>query len=480
MSIDLSILYSGSGTASATMSPTAMYRKLQKLASENEEKSKPDAATELAKKTAREFNNAAIRLRNSQIKEENARTLNDALYYQGRAATATTVSELINDDRFIRVLAEANGYGEMFKYDPQRLRDILTSDLDDPGSVARQGTLKDLELARKYGFGTTGTLLDADGNTVGLDADGKVVNDGTHVTPLDPGLARLRKLQIDVNGRAQVTTGSAIPADDGKLIFGQDIGARDASAYSSSKKRSLLEEEAAPSNAKPASYYEFAGPEFDNFRKRSDVQSEITYFTENIGRIESLDDFFNNQRLLKFVLSAYDLESEAQYPGKIRKILESDLTDVDSLANRFQDPRFKKMTEDLGFFFFKEAKLKLGSTAIELSQKYERVKYEQYLDEQAPGVRAAIEFSRRIKDVDMTVQLLGDGVLREVITVANNLPQELAYQEVDSQVTAIEKRVDVKSLKNDPVEIEKMVTRYLTFKGAESSGGQSYLLNLFG
>ncbi|MFN4163221.1 MAG: DUF1217 domain-containing protein [Ferrovibrio sp.] len=480
MSIDLSILYSGAGASSATMSPTAMYRKLQKLAAENEAKSAPDVAAEQAKKTAREFNNAAIRLRNSQIKEENARVQNDAAYYQGRTATATTVSELINDDRFMRVLAEANGYGDMFRFNPQRLRDILTSDLNDPGSVARQGTLKDLELAKKYGFGATGTLLDTDGNTVGLDADGKVVNDGTHVAPLDPGLARLRKLQIDVDGKALVTSGSADPADDGKLIFGSDIGARDASAYSINQKRGLLQEEAAPTTTKSINYYEFDGPEFQNFRQRKDVQSEIDYFKENIGRIESLDDFFNNQRLLKFVLSAYDLESEAKYPGKIRKILESDLTDVDSLANRFQDPRFKKMTQDLGFFIFQEDKLKLGSTALDLGRKYERVKYEQYLDEQAPGVRAAIEFSRRIKDVDLTVQLLGDGVLREVITVANNLPQELAYQEVDSQVTALEKRVDVKALKNDQNEIDKVITRYLTFKGAESSGGQSYLLNLFG
>lgn len=480
MSIDLSILYSGASASSGTMSPTAMYRKLQKLAAENEANSQPDAAVEEAKTAAREFTNAAIRLQNAQAKENNARVQNDVIYYNNRAATATTVSELINDDRFMRVLAYGNGYEDLFKTNPQKLRDILTSDLNDPNSVARKGTLKDLELAKKYGFGSTGALLDTNGNAVGLDSNGKVVNDGTMVTPLDPGLARLRKLQIDANGKAMVTSGSKNPADDGKLIFGPDIAARDASTYSAKQSLGLQQEQAAAPNTKSVNYYEFDGPEFQNFRDRRDVQSEIQYFKENIAGIQSLDDFFNNHRLLKFVLSAYDLESEAQYPGKIRKILESDLTDVDSLANRFQDPRYKKMTEDLGFSIFKEMKLKLGSTALDLAQKYERVKYEQHLDEQAPGVRAAIEFSRRIKDVDLTVQLLGDSVLREVITVANNIPKELAYQEVESQITALEKRVDVKSLKSDPNEIEKMVTRYLTFKGAESSGGQSYLLNLLG
>ncbi|MFN4310452.1 MAG: DUF1217 domain-containing protein [Ferrovibrio sp.] len=478
MSIDLSILYSGAGTSSATMSPTAMYRKLQKLAEDNAAKSSSDTAAEKAKAITREFNNAAIRLRNAQAKENNAQVQNDVIYFQNRAATATTVSELVNDNRFLRVLAYANGYEDLYRNDPQKLRDILLSDPNDPGSVARQGSLRDIELSNKYGFGTTGTLLDADGNTVGLNADGKIVNDGSHVAPLDPGLARIRNLLIDNNGRAMVTD-SPIPANDGKLIFGSSLAGRDASLYSAKLSRSILQEEK-PSTSISSTSYEFDSPDFQRFRERRDIKSEIDYFTENIAQIKSVDDFFNNSRLLRFVLSAYDLESEAQYPGKIRKILESDLTDVDSLANRFQDPRFKKMTEDLGIFLFKDVKLKLGSTAIELGRKFERVKYEQYLDEQAPGVRAAIEFTRRIKDVDMTVQLLGDSVLREVITVANNIPKELAYQEVESQVTALEKRVDVTALKNDRNEIEKMITRYLTFKGAESSGGQSYLLNLFG
>ncbi len=97
-------------------------------------------------------------------------------------------------------------------------------------------------------------------------------------------------------------------------------------------------------------------------------------------------------------------------------------------------------------------------------------------------MRAAIEFNRRIKDVTLTVQLLGDNVMREVVTVANNIPNEIAYQEVESQVTAVERKVDLNSLKSDQNEIEKMVMRYLTFKdgGFTAAGSKSYLTNLFG
>lgn len=478
MAIDLSVLLGGS-TTTTTVSSLAMFKKLQQTAEENAAQHAPDDAAAKAKAAIREFNNAAIRLRNSQYKQENAQVENDVNYYKNRARTATTVSELINDDRFLKVLATANGFGDLYLNDKQKLKDILTSDLSNPASVAYQGTLQELELAKKYNFGATGTQLDVNGNTVGIDASGKLVNDGTQVTDLPAGLAKLKGLAIDVNGKALVVTGSSVPANNGKLVSGPDVAGSDAASYSRAQTKTLLDEQAAPTTTQ--NYYEYDSTEYQTFLKRKDLQRDVDYYKENIGSVKTLDDLFNNQRLLNFVLKAYGLESDAQYPGKIRKIIESDLTDVNSLANRFQDPRYKQLTQDLNVAILGTTKLTLGSTTEDIVNKYQQLSYEQHLDEQAPGVRAAIEFERRIKDVDQTVQLLGDSVLREVVTVANNIPKELAYQDTDAQVAALEKRVDLKELKSDQGEIDKLVLRYLTFKDSSSTGSsQSYLLNLFG
>lgn len=481
MAIDLTLLLSGATTSQATMSPMAMYKRLQRVAEENKAKAEPDANQEAVKTRLREMNNAAIRVRNAQYREENARVVNDAVYYKNRAATATTSAELVNDDRFLKVLATANGVEDMYLNNRQKLRDILLSDLSDANSTARTGTLKDLELAKKYNFGATGDQLDEDGNLVGFDADGKLTNDGA-VTPLPASLGKIRSLALDINGKAVLTKDQENPADDGKLIFTIGLPDRDIATYKTKAEKTLLKEEEAPKPTQSVNYYEFAGDDFEKFRQRKDVQREIDYYKENIKDIKTVDDFFNDYRLVKFALSAFDLESEAQYPGKIRKILESDLSDVDSLANRFQDPRFKKMAETLQIGFLKESKLKMESTTIDLVRQYERVKYEQHLDEQAPGVRAAIEFERRIKDVTQTVQLLGDAVLRDVVLTGNSIPKEIAYQEVDAQVAALEKRVDVKALVADDTAIDKLVTRYLTFKstGDNTGNSRSYLLNLFG
>ncbi|MFC3673939.1 DUF1217 domain-containing protein [Ferrovibrio xuzhouensis] len=480
MAIDLSALLGGN-VSSATVSPLAMFKKLQKLAEENKAEHASDSAAEQAKSVVREFNNAATRLRNSQYKQSNAQVQNDVIYFKNRVNSATTVSELINDDRFLRVLANANGFGDLFSTDKQKLKDILTSDLSDPASAAYQGSLKELEFAKKYNFGASGTQLDANGNIVGIDASGKLVNDGSQATDLPAGLAKLKGLAVDLNGTALVVSGAAKPSDNGKLIAGPDVASNDAAAYSKALTKPLLQEQAAPDPSAAPSYYEYDGTEYQTYVKRKDLQKDVDYYRENIGSVKSLDDLFGNQRLLTFVLKSYGLESEAQYPGKIRKIIESDLSDVNSLANRFQDPRYQQLTKDLSVNILGTGKLTLQSTTDDIVKKYQQTSYEQYLDDQAPGVRAAIEFERRIKDVTQTVQLLGDSVLREVVTVANNIPKELAYQETDAQIAALEKRVDLKNLKSDQGEIDKLVLRYLTFKDADGTGSsQSYLLNLFG
>lgn len=480
MAIDLSILISGASTATGTISPIAMYKKLQKLSEENEANNAPDAASEQAKATIRDFNNAAIRVRNAQFRDNNAQVVNDATYYANRVRTANTATELVNDDRFLGILAQANGYQDLFRTDKTKLRAILLSDLTDPNSVARKGTLKDIELAKKYNFALTGNLIDANGKAVGLDANRRVTNAAADiVTPLPNSLAKLRGVAVDVNNIAVVTPTHTPPKDgDGSLINGPDIVAADTSAYKTALTRPLLSEEKAPTVTKK--FYEFEGQEFETFKERSDIKNDVEYYKQNIGDVKSLDDLFKNHRLFTFILSAYDLDSDAQFPGKIRKIIESDLADPNSLANRFQDPRYQQLAKDISFSILGTTKLTLGSTTEDMVKKFQQVSYEKHLDQQAPGVRAAIEFGRRIKDVSQTIQLLGDSVLREVVTVGNNIPKELAFQETASQITALEKKVDVNSLKNDPNEIEKLITRYLTFKDAGASNPNSYLLNLFG
>jgi hypothetical protein len=474
MTIDLSVLYGTSSTSSSgTMSALAMYKRLQKTAEENESANSEAAEKEKLQTQIRDMNNAVIKTRNKQYQADNTQVSNDITYFQNRVATAASAEELVNDDRVLKVIAYANGYGDLYLSDKQKLRDILLSDTSDSSSVARQGTLKDLELAQKYNFGATGDLTDVDGNTVGLDADGTIVNDSSVATALPASLAKIRGLAIDSTGNALVDT-------SGDLIYGTDLMSNDSTAYSTARTKTLLTEETATTETEEP--YVYDGEDYQRFTQRTDIQKDVTYFKENIANVETVDDLFADQKLLNFILKAYDMESDAQYPGKIRKILESDLTDANSLANRFTDPRYAQLATDLDLYASGTGTLTSSATIDSIAEKYQETAYEKNLDEQAPGVRIAIEFKRRLEDVSTTVQLLGDSVLREVITKANYIPDELAYQETEAQIATVEKKVDVTELKNDPDAIEKMVTRYLSIKDSASTSsgsGDSYLLNLF-
>lgn len=461
-------------STSGGLSPYVMYQKLQQQIRENASKSSTSSAKDIAQNTLLEAKNSAIRVRNAQIKATNAEVVSDVDYFKNRAATATTVDELLNDDRALRVIAYATGLQDTFTFNKQRLKDVLKSDLTDANSVARQGTVKELEAAKKFDFGNiAASMTDTNGVTLTISAEGKVLNDGTG-TVLQPGLAKIKNLVVTNSFQAALN-------GDGTVMTGGNLPGTVANDYSKARTKPLLQLESAVTSTSPNAY-ELDSAEFQRFRERSDIKREADYYRENIKNIKSVDDFFADKRLLRFALSAYGLESEAVNAGKMRKVLESDLTDVNSLANRLKDPRFQEIAKDFSFAVFKETKLKMVSTTDDIVRKYERVQYEKSLDDSSPGVRAALEFARRIKNVSQTVQLLGDSVMREVITVANNIPKELAIQEVESQVTAVEKKVDVTKFK-DQAEVDKTVQRYLLNKSSQEAGitgGNGFLLKLFG
>ena len=47
---------------------------------------------------------------------------------------------------------------------------------------------------------------------------------------------------------------------------------------------------------------------------------------------------------MQFVLSAYSMDDELQYMGRMKKILLSKLTDANSLAQKMADPRFREIS----------------------------------------------------------------------------------------------------------------------------------------
>ncbi|MEQ8252125.1 DUF1217 domain-containing protein [Oceanibaculum nanhaiense] len=183
------------------------------------------------------------------------------------------------------------------------------------------------------------------------------------------------------------------------------------------------------------------------FGQTAQVMREVEYFKKKAGSIESVDDLIKDRRLMNFALSAFSLEDEAQYPGRLKKVLESDLDDNSSLANRLSDNRYREIAS--AFDFAKSGMSKLQDAAFleDLTQKYILNEFEKALGNNNPALREATYFLRNIGNVTSPYGILGDNVLRSVVTFTLNLPAQIAVQSVESQARLIEGRLDLDKFK---------------------------------
>jgi hypothetical protein len=183
------------------------------------------------------------------------------------------------------------------------------------------------------------------------------------------------------------------------------------------------------------------------FQDRPTVDKEIQYFRDKAPKLESIDDLFKDQRLLRFITSAYSLDEEIQYPARLRKVLESKVTDKDSLANRLRDPRYAEMSKelllgDLGIISFS------STTLIDkVVNRYVTSEYEKDLGKTNPALREASYFLRKIGSIKDSLTILGDSVLRSVVTFTLDLPPQIAFQSIDKQRSLIDQRIDVNKFK---------------------------------
>ncbi|MFB9950384.1 DUF1217 domain-containing protein [Rhizobium puerariae] len=79
------------------------------------------------------------------------------------------------------------------------------------------------------------------------------------------------------------------------------------------------------------------------------VASDTKYYQENIGKVKTVDEFLDNYRLYSYAMSAYGLDEMTYAKAFMKKVLESDLSDDNSFANRLTDDRYKNFAAAFNF-----------------------------------------------------------------------------------------------------------------------------------
>ena len=182
------------------------------------------------------------------------------------------------------------------------------------------------------------------------------------------------------------------------------------------------------------------------FASQPSVQRQIDNFKRDIKKIDTSEELLENRRVLEFVLTSFGLESEINNVGKLRAVLNSDVDDINSFANRLNDPRFGQLATFLGGEAFGTQNLKTSDKQGVVIDQYLTNRFEQSLAAQNPAVRDALFFLRRINEVGSTFDILGDLALRNIVTDTLDLPKEIARQSVTKQAALIDKGLNLETL----------------------------------
>jgi hypothetical protein len=198
----------------------------------------------------------------------------------------------------------------------------------------------------------------------------------------------------------------------------------------------------------------------DKWSKQATVQQKLAYVKSAIDKATSPDDLINDRRFMEFALSAYGLESEIDKKGLLSRVLKSDLSDENSLANRMNDSRYKEMASTLQFKLLGTVNVKTPAIFEAMKARYLKNEFEKAQGEQSPGLREALYFKENAGKVNSPWAILGDRVLREVVTKTLGIPKEFAVQGVETQATVLTNKIDITKFK-DKAFVDKFIQRYL-------------------
>jgi hypothetical protein len=196
----------------------------------------------------------------------------------------------------------------------------------------------------------------------------------------------------------------------------------------------------------------------------------LDQFRRAVERAPDVASALRDPRVLGVIATALGIPDAAGQPGLAMRALLSDPTDEASLVNRLPDRRWKAAAETLRLDQRGLDALRDPELQNRLAEGLRRARLRENLEGSQPGLGDAMLFRESAGNAQGAFGVLGNPVLRRVVTTALGLPREIALQSVEAQARALEARLDVSKLK-DPREVQRLAERYLIARAGEASGG---------
>ena len=217
------------------------------------------------------------------------------------------------------------------------------------------------------------------------------------------------------------------------------------------------------------------------------VARETEHFRQNIARITTAEDLVSDYRMLSVALKAHGLEDDIGNRALIRKVLESDLSDPKSLANRLSDSRYAELARSFGFAEAVPATQTDETLADRISAAHLAAEFELRVGEADNDLRVALHAQRELANIakgegsetGKWFQILGSAPLAQFVQTAFGFGSNLVKLPIDSQVTALQSAAkrylgisDITRLA-EPAVMERAIGLYLARAQLDGGGGGS-------
>lgn len=206
--------------------------------------------------------------------------------------------------------------------------------------------------------------------------------------------------------------------------------------------------------------------------KTPEVQRDVAAFRKAVGSAKDVKSLLANPAVQKVLLTANGLGDQIGSTGLVTKALMSNTSDPKSLANQLSNTAWKSAAATYNFASKGLAILKDPKVLDTVASAYAEISWRQSLDTTTPGLSDALTFRETAANVKNADDILGDPVLRRVVTTTLGIPQEIANQSLDAQEKAITSKVDIKQFK-DKNFVETFAKRYLIQMSMSSEGSSS-------
>lgn len=473
--------------------------------------------------TAQQMDAMNSRYYSNQPRLSTATATNEDTYFKSKIGSITSVDQLSTDTRLFAYIRTAFDLTDTFW---DSIKSALTSDLNDPNSPANLLAKTNpgfLDLAKAFNFNTDGTVAagnaqnatqaaqtssnyfaryndiqdEADERAVTLykTAMGRVKTVDEFLASTDAYQFSLKAVGLDPNEVSSFTVKQVLQSDlsDPNSYVNQlkdDRYLTLAKAFNFGKDGNPTAPLTAQSSATittVGSRYTVAQTRFLTGTELTDAKAkakeELTYYTKQITGIESASQFLGDSRLVNVVLKAYGLDPKTATPDFLKQLFASDLSDPKSFANQQKNTAWAEM---VGAFNF-DAKGNLSRQVnsgiqsrgkiIETENNFERLTLEEEQGNENNGVRLALYFDRKAKDITSPFDILGDTALLEFFRVTFQMPESFGSMNVDKQAALVKSKLDLASLQ-DPEKVKKLVSRFTALYDLQNTSASASALSL--